>query len=82
MLLKVLDVLPTVPLAGVGGDAAALVVATTASRTTSGTSSRRRRLVLLIVTPLSIDVNEILVPRFMSWASFLVEGFFQRVAVT
>jgi hypothetical protein len=40
-LLKVADVLPTVPLAEVGGDAAALDVTITAKKTANGTSSRR-----------------------------------------
>jgi hypothetical protein len=39
-LLKDADVLPTVPVAAVGVDAAAPVVATAATRTASGTSSR------------------------------------------
>jgi hypothetical protein len=50
--LNVADVLPTVPLAAVGGDAPAPVVATAATTTAHGTSSRYSRLVLLIVTPL------------------------------
>jgi hypothetical protein len=41
MLLKVADVLPTVPLAGVGGDPAALDGTITAKRTANGTSSKR-----------------------------------------
>ena len=40
------------------------------SRENPGIVLRRRRLVLLIVTPLSLGVNRILVPRFMSWPPF------------
>src|SRR5437667_336632 len=48
-LLKVAEVLATVPFAGVGGEAVAALVETVASRTTSGTSNRRSRVGLFIV---------------------------------
>src|SRR5438045_2838004 len=58
-LLNVADVLPTVPLAEVGGDAAAPVVATAARKTASGTSTGRRPFGALMVTPLGSVLTRI-----------------------
>lgn len=57
MLLNVDDVLPTVPDAGVGGDAAAAVMQTTASKTASGRSSRKCRPVLVIAASLRVSLD-------------------------
>src|SRR5947207_4375068 len=58
-LLKVADVLLTVPLTAVGGDATApAATATAAVRPTSGTSSRRTRLVFML-TPFGSSGPEI-----------------------
>src|SRR4051794_8730142 len=59
ILLKVADVLPTVPLTAVGGDAAAPAATTAAIRTTSGTSSRRTRFGLFMLTPFDSSGPEI-----------------------
>src|SRR5437762_9851130 len=57
-LLKVADVLLTVPLTGVGGDATAPAATAAAVRPTSGTSSRRTRLVFML-TPFGSSGPEI-----------------------